>query len=126
MKPRNLRPGYRKHFSRCVELHGAGAQWNHRGCQTQILGFEPADIAQQLGLGMMGVKNRMGEKWACARQRPREIRIEVFSQRLRPKRGLVATVKNAQQISNIGELCDFIERNSNAIVKRSEINFLSA
>ena len=62
MKPRKLRPGNRKHLRGRVQLHRAGAERDHRMAERKIARFEPADVAQHLGLGVVRVEDRVGEK----------------------------------------------------------------
>ena len=65
-------PGHRDHLGRGVELHGAGAQRNHRAVERHVLGLEPAQIAQHLGLGMIEREDRMGEIGRLCAAAPRE------------------------------------------------------
>ena len=64
MQRGELRPGQRNHLGGGVELHGAGAQWNHRAIERKIAIAQLAHIAQQLRLGAMGVEYRMGQERA--------------------------------------------------------------
>ena len=68
MQVAEFRPGQRDHLRGGVELHGAGAQRNHRAVEREIAIAELAHVAQQLGLGAMGVEHRMGEERAGASQ----------------------------------------------------------
>ncbi len=56
---REFGPGDGFHLGRGVELHGAGAQRDHGAVQRQVPVGEPADVAQQLGLGTVGVEDRV-------------------------------------------------------------------
>ncbi len=62
------RPGQRDHLGRGVELHGAGAERDHRAVEREVAIAELAHVAQQLGLRTMGVEHRMGEEGAAAPQ----------------------------------------------------------
>ncbi len=72
MKRAEFGPGQRDHLGCGVELHGAGAQRNHRAVEREIAIAEFAHIAQQLGLGAMSVEHRMGEECAIALQLARQ------------------------------------------------------
>ena len=53
MNLRELRPRNGKHFRRGVELHRAGAERNHRGREREVARFEPLDVAEHFGLGVV-------------------------------------------------------------------------
>jgi hypothetical protein len=61
MQPPEAGPRHRKHFRGRVELHGTGAERDHRRGERQVSRLEPADIPEHLGLGAMGAEDRMGE-----------------------------------------------------------------
>ena len=54
-----FRPGDGDHFAAGVELHGAGAERDHRLVQRQVLAFQLAQVAKHLGLAVVGVEHRM-------------------------------------------------------------------
>ena len=62
MQRAEFRPGQRDHLGGGVELHGAGAQRDHGAVEREIAVAELAHVAQQFGLGAMGVEHRMGEE----------------------------------------------------------------
>ncbi len=62
MQIAKFRPGQRDHLGGGVELHGAGAQRDHRAVEREVAIAELAHVAQQLGLGAMGVEHRMGQE----------------------------------------------------------------
>ena len=68
MQVAELRPGQRDHFRGRIELHGAGAERNHRAVEREVAIAELAHVAQQLGLGAMRVEHRMGEERGGALQ----------------------------------------------------------
>ena len=68
MQAAELRPGQRNHFRGRIELHGAGAERNHRAVEREVAIAELAHVAQQLGLGAMGVEHRMGQERGAALQ----------------------------------------------------------
>mgnify|MGYP003693927787 CR=1 FL=1 len=45
-----LRPGQRDHFRGRVQLHGAGAERDHRAVEREVAVTELAHVAQQFGL----------------------------------------------------------------------------
>mmetsp|Transcript_64550 Transcript_64550/g.113996 ORF Transcript_64550/g.113996 Transcript_64550/m.113996 type:complete len:535 (+) Transcript_64550:1456-3060(+) len=57
----HLRPSDRRHLHGGVQLHGAGAQGDHRPVQRQILVLEGLHVAEHLSLGVVGVKHRVGQ-----------------------------------------------------------------
>ena len=71
MQVAEFRPGQRDHLGGGVELHGAGAERNHGAVEREIAVGELAHVAQQLGLGAMGVEHRMGEerRWRASARR---------------------------------------------------------
>ncbi|MNZ36292.1 hypothetical protein D3C78_537080 [compost metagenome] len=56
-----LRPGDRDHLAGGVELHGAGAQRDHRLIERQVLVFQLLEVAQHLGFAVMGAEYRMAQ-----------------------------------------------------------------
>ena len=54
-----FRPGDRDHLRRGIELHGAGAERDHRAVERKVAIREAPHIAQQLGLRRIAVKHRM-------------------------------------------------------------------
>jgi hypothetical protein len=69
MNLRELRPRHGKHLRRRVELHRAGAERNHRGRERQVARFEPLDVAEHFGLGMVTVEDGVLEERRGAGQR---------------------------------------------------------
>ena len=57
MNLRELRPRHGKHLRRSVELHRAGAERNHRSGERKVARFEPLDVAEHLGLGVVAVED---------------------------------------------------------------------
>merc|ERR1711937_1020216 len=55
-------PGDWHHLSGGVQLHGTGAQWNHRMAQGKILRLKSRQISEHLVLGMIGVENWMSQE----------------------------------------------------------------
>ena len=62
------RPGDRDHLRRGVQLHGAGAERDHRAVERDVLGLQAAQIAQHLRLGAAAVKHRMAQIAGAAAQ----------------------------------------------------------
>ena len=62
MQPGKLRPRDREHLGGRVQLHRAGAERDHRMAEREVARLEPPQVAQHLGLAVMGVEDRMGEK----------------------------------------------------------------
>ena len=68
MQAAELGPGQRDHLGGRVQLHGAGAERDHRAVEREVAVGELAHVAQQLGLGAVRVEYRVGEKGAAALQ----------------------------------------------------------
>src|SRR5690606_7722162 len=68
MNLRKLRPGDRKHLGGGVEFHGARAKRNHRSGEREVARFEPLDVAEHLGLGVVAVEDGVLEEFAGATQ----------------------------------------------------------
>ena len=69
MQPVELAPAHRHHLGRGIQLHGAGAERDHRRGQREVAGLQPLDVAQHLGLGVMPVEHRVLQKRRGPRQR---------------------------------------------------------
>ncbi len=101
-----LGPGDRLHLGRRVELHRARAQRDHAAVQRDVLVGQLPQVAQQRGLGAVGVEHRVGEVFRGAgqrlRQRVRGLGVELVDvdardaeclphgRQVRPRGGLVA------------------------------------
>ena len=57
-----LGPGDRDHLGGGVELHGAGAERDHRAVEGDVLGLEAAQVAQHLGLAAVALEHRVGQE----------------------------------------------------------------
>ena len=55
-------PGDGNHLSRCVQLHGAGAERDHRMVKRQVLVLQRLDVTQHLGFRVVAVEHWMGQK----------------------------------------------------------------
>ena len=66
---RELRPRDRQHLGRGVELHGAGAERDHRAVEREVAVGQPAQVAEQLVLAVVAVEDRVGEELAGAPRR---------------------------------------------------------
>ena len=66
MDGRELGPRHRLHLGGGVELHGARAQRDHGPVERHVVVGQPAQVAQHLGLGAVGVEHRVGEELAGA------------------------------------------------------------
>ena len=71
-------PGDRHHLGRGVQLHGAGAERNHRSVERDVLAGEAAQVAQQLRFRAMAVEHRMGEERRSPPQRSRQAVRHLF------------------------------------------------
>jgi hypothetical protein len=64
-----FRPGDRDHLAGRVQLHGAGAERDHRVVERQILVLQRLQVAQHLVFGVVRVEHRVGERMASVRSR---------------------------------------------------------
>jgi hypothetical protein len=64
-----------QHLHRGVELHRARAERDHRRAERQVARLEPAQVAQHFGLGMVRIKDGMGQVGARAAQIFRPARL---------------------------------------------------
>ena len=65
-------PGHRDHLAGGIQLHGAGAQRDHRAVQRQVLVRQLAQVAHQLGFRVMAVEDRVAEDRRLAQQLDRQ------------------------------------------------------
>ena len=56
-----LRPGDGQHLGRGVELHRAGAEWNHGAIEREVAIGEAAHVTRHLTFRPVHVKDRMGQ-----------------------------------------------------------------
>ena len=68
-----LRPRHRDHLRRRVQLHGAGAQRDHRRVEADVLALQRLDVAHHLGFRMMRIEDRVRQVARRAPQRRRQI-----------------------------------------------------
>ena len=85
MHARERRPGHREHLGGGVQLHGAGAERDHRGVEADVLALEAADVAHHLGLRAMRVEHRVRQVRRGAAQRRRQIRHRIRGRRQRAR-----------------------------------------
>mmetsp|Transcript_25440 Transcript_25440/g.63819 ORF Transcript_25440/g.63819 Transcript_25440/m.63819 type:complete len:610 (+) Transcript_25440:1381-3210(+) len=64
-----LTPAERSHLRGSVQLHGARAQRDHGGLQTEVARREQVNVAHQLGLAVIGAEGRMLQIGRLALQR---------------------------------------------------------
>ncbi len=65
------RPGDRQHLGRRVQLHGAGAERNHRPVERNVPRLKAPQIAQHLRFRTMAIEHRMGQAARRSLQRRR-------------------------------------------------------
>ena len=92
-----FRPGDGDHLGGRVELHGAGAERDHRSGERKILGLQPVQEAQHLVFGVVPVEYRMAEELGRACQCGREGGIEAGGQRFDAFGGREFTKKPQQR-----------------------------
>ena len=64
VESRELGPADGQHLDRGVELHRAGAEWDHRGVEGEILRLEAVQVAEHLVFPAVAVEHRMAEEVA--------------------------------------------------------------
>ncbi|MNI13269.1 hypothetical protein D3C73_664850 [compost metagenome] len=72
MDIRKFRPGDRQHFRRGVQLHGAGAERDHRTVEREVAVGQAADVAGHLAFGTVHVEDRMGHVIRFPQKRRRQ------------------------------------------------------
>ena len=73
MEAADLLPGDGKHLGGGVQLHGAGAERDHRGGEREILRLEAAEVSEHPGLGVVGVEDGMGQDRRGAAEADRKL-----------------------------------------------------
>ncbi len=109
----DLGPGDRRHLGRRVELHGAGAERDHRGGERQVARLQALDVAQHLVLGVEGVEHRVRQVVRRPRVRRREIELGPFRQALGRQAGrAVSCPEDREQILDVGGGGRLVERDA--------------
>ena len=67
-----FRPGDRHHLAHCVELHGAGAERDHRMVERQIAVLQALEVAQHVVLAVMAMEHRVRQDRVAALQGGRQ------------------------------------------------------
>ncbi|MNC52007.1 hypothetical protein D3C75_1013300 [compost metagenome] len=75
-----FRPGNRDHFRRGVQLHGAGAERDHRLVKRQILALQTVHITHHLGFAVVAVEYRVRQDRILT-QHARRDRLAIFAYR---------------------------------------------
>ncbi|MNY42953.1 hypothetical protein D3C86_1778820 [compost metagenome] len=91
-----FRPGDRDHFRRGIELHGAGAQWDHRLVERQVLAFQTVHIAHHLGFAVITIKHRVSQDRILTQHGDRD-RLAVFTHRGVQRVDVQAVIVTRQQ-----------------------------
>ncbi len=71
MHPAEVLPRHGPHLGCRVQLHRAGAEWNHRGVEPDVLSLQAANVPHHLRLGPVRVEHRVRQELARAPQRRR-------------------------------------------------------
>src|SRR5882762_3690813 len=66
MQPGEFRPRDWEHLRRCIQLHRAGAERNHRMTKRQVARLESPQVTKHLSFRVMGIENRMSKKLRSA------------------------------------------------------------
>src|SRR5438105_1692914 len=114
MQPGEFRPGDRKHLRCCVQLHGAGAERDHRMAKRQIARFESPQVTEHLGFGVMGVENWMSKELRSAYCELRNFE-PLFIQIVVGEVADVSPAKKRHQFFYLVVGGRFIKRNSNSM-----------
>ena len=98
-----FRPGDGDHLGGGIQLHGAGAQRDHRLVQRQILTLQRVHIAHHLGFAVVAVKHRMSKDRIVAQHAGRDraaIEGHVFIQGVDIQAMIVAK-DGAEQVQDV-------------------------
>ncbi len=119
-------PGHRDHFAGGVEFHGAGTQRDHGAIQGQVLVGELAQVAHQLGFGVVAVEHRVAEHRRLAHQLSGDAALHAGGQGGEVRQGLVAGQKRPQGF-DIGLAGGFVQGQAQAFsVHHAQVDALGA
>ncbi len=109
MQVGELGPGDRDHLAGGVELHGAGAERDHRLVQRQVLVFQLLEVAQHLGFAVVRVEYRVAEVVALAQQRLRDSARQLAGIQRSDVEAVISTEENRQELFNGALVAGLVE-----------------
>ncbi|MCY1505208.1 hypothetical protein D9M68_394050 [compost metagenome] len=104
-----FRPGDGDHLTGGVELHGAGAQGNHRLVQRQVLVLQLLEVTQHLGFAVVGIEHRMAQVAAAARQVGRDAADDDGLVQLADVETVVGAEEDAEELFHGVRRAGFVE-----------------
>ena len=113
MQPVELAPAHRHHLGRGVELHGAGAERDHRRGEREVARLEPLDVAQHLGLGVVPVEDRVRQvASSCARAPAGMARSGLRADVLEHERQRLVEREDRDQVGQVAQGDGLVERDA--------------
>src|SRR5690606_33258352 len=113
-----FRPGDRDHLSRGDQLHGAGAQRDHRLVQLQIFTFQRVHVTHHLGFAVIAVEHRVSQDRVVAQHaflNGAAVERNLFVERINVQT-LCVTQQYVEQGQDIVTGGAFVQRNADRIV----------
>ena len=121
-----LWPGDRDHLAGGVELHGAGAQRDHRLVERQILALQLLEVTQHLGFAVMGVEHRMAQVRRVALERDGNAGNQHFSVKIVNDQPMIGTQQHIEEFADGAFVTGFIEaQTDSATAKNSQVDLRS-
>jgi hypothetical protein len=121
--------GDRKHLSGGVELHGARTQGNHRVDEGNILGLEVVDVSQELGLGVVLVKDGLLKIAGLSLERGGDLVVEELGL-VGLEGGVEIGLGNAKDLDKVAEALErdtLVKREANLVLgNASKVNALGS
>ena len=112
MQPVELPPAHRHHLGRRVELHGAGAERDHRRGEREVSRLEPLDVAQHLGLGVMPVEHRVLEIRALPLQRRRDGALRLHADVVQHEGQRLVQREDRDEVGEVAQGDGLVERDA--------------
>ena len=112
MQPVELPPAHRHHLGRGVQLHGAGAERDHRRGEREVPRLEPLDVAQHLGLGVVPVEDRVLQVRALALQRRRDRALRLHADVVEHEGQRLVQREDRDQVGEVAEGDRLVERDA--------------
>ncbi len=118
-----LAPAHRHHLGRGVELHGAGAERDHRRGEREVPRLEPLDVAQHLGLRVVPVEDRVLQVGGRPGQRGGDRALRFDADVVQHERQRFVEREDGDQVGQVAEGHRLVERDAESgRRKRTEVD----
>ncbi len=64
----HFRPAEWHHLGRCIELHGAASEGNHRVVEGDVLPLKATQVAHHFGLCVVGIEDRVAQEVGSSKE----------------------------------------------------------